>query len=78
MERSVKIEELISAEAKRLADKYEKDYLDCADIIKITGLGRDNVREMMGRKDFPLMKVGKRKIVSVVAFVTWQFNNLRS
>ncbi|MFA6867471.1 MAG: hypothetical protein WCR54_08180 [Clostridia bacterium] len=74
----LKIEALISAEAKRLSDKYNKDYLDCADIIKITGLGRDNVRDLMSRKDFPIMKVGKRKIVSVVAFATWQIKNMRS
>ena len=74
----LKIENLISAEAKRLSEKYKKDYLDCADIIKITGLGRDNVRDLMSRKDFPLMKVGKRKIVSVVAFATWQIKDIRS
>lgn len=72
------IEQLISAEAKRLSDKYGKDYLDCADIVKITGLGRDNVRDLMNQKDFPLMTVGKRKIVSVLAFVTWQIKNTRS
>ena len=78
MQNELKIEELISAEAKRLSDKYGKDYFDCADIIKITGLGRDNVRDLMSRKDFPLMKVGKRKIVSVVAFATWQIKDIRS
>lgn len=72
------IESLISAEAKRLSDKYNKDYLDCADIVKITGLGRDNVRDLMNRKDFPIMKVGKRKIVSVVAFATWQIKNMEN
>jgi len=74
----LKMEELISAEAKRLSDRYGKDYLDCADIIKITGLGRDNVRDLMNRKDFPVMKVGKRKIVSVVAFATWQIKNMEN
>lgn len=73
----LKIESLISAETKRISDKYGKDYLDCADIIKITGLGRDNVRDLMNAKDFPLIKVGKRKIISVIAFVTWQFKNTR-
>jgi len=68
----LKIEALISAEAQRLSDKYNKDYLDCADIIKITGLGRDNVSTMMKRKDFPLLKVGKRNIVNIASFVEWQ------
>ena len=29
-------EMLISAEAKRLADRYNKDYLDCEDLMKIS------------------------------------------
>ena len=36
----IKAEELISLEAKRLADRYNKDYLDCEDLMKITGLGK--------------------------------------
>lgn len=64
-------EMLISAEAKRLADRYNKDYLDCEDLIKITGLGRDNVRNLMRSKTFPTTKVGKRQVVSVLNFVTW-------
>lgn len=74
----LKIEELISAEAKRLSDRYGKDYFDCEDIMKITGLGRENVRSIMNRKDFPLTKVGKRKIVSVLGFATWQIKNMRN
>ena len=65
------IEQLISAEAKRLSDKYGKDYFDCADIVKITGLGRDNVRQLLRSKTFPTTKVGKRQVVSVLNFVTW-------
>lgn len=74
----LRIEDLISAEAKRLSDRYAKDYLDCADIMKITGLGKDNVRTIMNRKDFPTMKIGKRKIVSVIGFATWQIKNMRN
>ena len=74
----LKIEELITAEAKRLSDRYGKDYFDCEDIMKITGLGRENVRSIMNRKDFPLTKVGKRKIVSVLGFATWQIKNMRN
>ena len=72
----LKVESLISAEAQRLSEKYEKDYLEFADIVKITGLGRDNVRNLMSRKDFPVTRVGKRRIVSVVAFATWQIQNM--
>ena len=73
----LKIEELISAEAKRLSDRYGKDYLTATDIRKITGLGKDKVRNIMLRKDFPSLNLGKRKIVSVVGFATWQIKNLR-
>ena len=73
----LRIEELISAEAKRLSDRYGKDYLTATDIRKITGLGKDKVRNIMLRKDFPLLNLGKRKIVSVVGFATWQIKNMR-
>lgn len=73
----LKIEELISAEAKRLSDRYGKDYLTATDIRKITGLGKDKVRNIMHRKDFPSLNLGKRKIVSVVGFATWQIKNMR-
>lgn len=66
---------LIQNEVNRLALKYNKEYLDCADIMQITGLGRDNVRAMMSRKDFPKMSVGKRKIVSLSSFVAWKVMN---
>ena len=70
----VKIEELIHLETKRIAEKFDKEYLDCQDLVKITGLGRDNVRQMMNAKSFPLMRVGKRQVVSILNFVTWQLN----
>lgn len=73
----LKIEELISAEAKRLSDRYGKDYLTATDIRKITGLGKDKVRNIMLSKDFPSLNLGKRKIVSVVGFATWQIKNMR-
>ena len=47
----IKAEELISAEIKRITEKYNKEYLDCSDIMKITGLGRDNVRAIMTKID---------------------------
>ena len=65
------IDNLIKAEVDRLTTKYNKDFLDCEDLIKITGLGRDNVRNLMRSKNFPTTKVGKRQVVSVLNFVTW-------
>ena len=62
---------LIQNEVNRISQKYNKDFLDCEDLIKITGLGRDNVRNLLRSKDFPTTKVGKRQVVSVLNFVTW-------
>lgn len=66
------IDKLIQNEVQRISTKYNKDFLDCEDLIKITGLGRDNVRNLLRSKDFPTTKVGKRQVVSVLNFVTWQ------
>ena len=66
------IENLIQNEVERISMKYNKDFLDCEDLIKITGLGRDNVRNLLRSKNFPTTKVGKRQVVSVLNFVTWQ------
>ena len=69
------IENLIQNEVERISTKYNKDFLDCEDLIKITGLGRDNVRNLLRSKNFPTTKVGKRQVVSVLNFVTWQIMN---
>lgn len=65
------IDNLIKAEVDRLTTKYNKDFLTCDDLINIMGIGRDNVRNLMRSKNFPTTKVGKRKVVSVLNFVTW-------
>ena len=69
------INNLIQCEVDRISQKYNKDFLDCEDLIKITGLGRDNVRNLMRSKNFPTTKVGKRQVVSVLNFVTWMTLN---
>ena len=66
------IELIIKNEVERISTKYNKDYLDCEDLIKITGLGRDNVRNLMRSKYFPTIRIGKRIVISVLSFVTWQ------
>ena len=66
------MELIIKNEIERISSKYGKDYLDCEDLIKITGLGRDNVRNLMRSKYFPTIRVGKRIVISVINFVTWQ------
>ena len=71
MNNTINLNELIQNEVNRISLKYSKDFLDCEDLVKITGLGRDNVRSLLRRKDFPTTKVGKRQVVSVLNFVTW-------
>ncbi len=71
-EPTVNIEQLIADEVKRLSEKYGKSYLDCDELIQLTGLGRDNVRALMSSANFPVTCVGNRKVVSILAFVTWQ------
>ena len=72
MNGNINIENLIQNEVERISAKYNKDFLDCEDLIKITRLGRDNVRNLLRSKNFPTTKVGKRQVVSVFNFVTWQ------
>lgn len=72
---SINIEQLIADEVKRLSVQFGKSFLDCEDILKLTGLGRDNVRVLMRSRRFPVIKVGKRQVVSILNFVTWQIND---
>ena len=79
MQNTINLNELIQSEVNRISLKYGKDFLDYDDLIKITGLGRDNVRNLMRSKNFPTTKVGKRQVVSVLNFVTWlTLNNSQS
>ena len=72
---NLKVEQLIADEVKRLSLQFGKSFLDCEDIIKITGLGRDNVRALMRSRCFPVTTVGKRQVVSILNFVTWQLSD---
>ena len=62
-------------EAKRLSEKYGKDYLSCDDLVAITGLGRNNVRCLLNSEDFPTITIGNRKTVSVIAFTLWSLRS---
>jgi len=61
----------VALEAKRLAEKYDKDFLDCNDLIKILGVGKNNVRQLFNSVSFPTVVIGNRKVVSVAAFSLW-------
>ena len=71
---SINIEQLVADEVKRLSLQFGKSFLDCEDIISLTGLGRDNVRALMRSRRSPVVKVGKRQVVSILNFVIWQIN----
>jgi len=58
-------------EARRIAEKYGKDFLDCDDLVKIMGVGKNNIRQMLNSDSFPTMEIGNRKVVSVIAFTLW-------
>lgn len=75
-EKNLNIEQLISDETKRLSEHFGKSFLDCEELVKLTGLGRDNVRALMNSKTFPVTRVGNRQVVSIIAFVAWQFRHL--
>ncbi len=70
----INIEQLIADEVRRLSTQFGKSFLDCEDLIQLTGLGRDNVRALMRSRRFPVVTVGKRQVVSILNFVTWQVN----
>lgn len=58
-------------EAKRLAEKYGKDFLDCDDLVAIMGVGKNNIRQLLNSDSFPTVEIGNRKVVSVIAFTLW-------
>lgn len=62
-------------EAERLAAKYNKDYLNCEDLVEIMGVGKHNARHLLNSDDFPSEEIGNRKVVSVIAFAAWSLRN---
>ena len=58
-------------EARRLAEKYNKDYFDCDDLVGIMGVGKNNIRQLLNSESFPTVEIGNRKVVSVIAFALW-------
>ena len=71
MDNNFSLNNLIQSEVERISQKYNKDFLDCDDLVKITGLGRDNIRRLLNSKNFPTTRVGGRQVVSVLNFVTY-------
>ncbi len=67
---------IIEFEVERLSNKYNKEFLDCKDLMDILGVGRDNVRKLMRSEGFPTLSIGNRKVVSIMYFVLWQQDSL--
>ena len=65
------IDNIIISEAKRLADKYQKESFDCKDLVEILGVGTNSVRDLMNHKGFPTQTIGKRKVVTITNYVIW-------
>ena len=62
-------------ETKRIAEKYQKDFLCCDDLVEIMKVGKNNIRELMNSDGFPTIEIGNRKVVSVISFVLWSLKN---
>ena len=62
-------------EARRLSEKYGKDYLNCDDLVSIMGIGKNNARQLLNSSSFPTVEVGSRKVVSVIAFALWSLQD---
>ena len=63
-------------EAKRLSEKYGKDFFDCDDLVKIIGVGKNNIRQLLNSDSFPTIEIGNRKVVSAIAFAYWSIKNI--
>jgi len=62
-------------EARRLSEKYGKDYLNCDDVVSIMGIGKNNARQLFNSSNFPTVEIGNRKVVSVIAFALWSLQD---
>ena len=49
----------------------EKLLLTVTDVMKLTGLGRDRVYDIMHSNQFPVMKFGRRLMVHKDVFNNW-------
>ena len=65
----------IALEARRLADKYGKDFLEFEDLQAILPVGKSNIRNLMQTFQFPSQEIGARKVVGVLALAAWSIGN---
>jgi hypothetical protein len=61
----------IAMEARRLAEKYQKDTFECSDLPQILNVGNDNARSLMNSEDFPSIRIGGRVVVPALALAAW-------
>ena len=67
-----------ASEARRLAEKYNKDFFDCDDVAKITTVGKNNIGTLMRSDVFPISQIGSRKVVSPLSLVLWSISHFIS
>ena len=46
-------------------------YLNAKEIMATLGIGRSTVYELLNRKDFPAVRIGRRVLVSETALREW-------
>jgi len=75
--KNIDVTALIQAEVNRISTKYNKDFLECEDLMQIMIVGRNNICQLARNASFPTTNISNRKVVSVLNFVTWMtlYNN---
>ena len=63
-------------EAKRLSEKYSKDFFDCDDLVCMMSVGKNNIRQLMNSDAFPTITIGNRKVVSSIGFAMWTLKTM--
>ncbi|MCL2190166.1 MAG: hypothetical protein FWB87_15550 [Defluviitaleaceae bacterium] len=77
MQPTVDVSVAVAMEARRLAEKYGKDYFDAEDLTKIIGVGMNNARQLFCDIDFPTIQIGNRKVVSSIALALWSLKTMQ-
>ena len=70
------VEQLITEEANRLTNKYNKSFIGYKEIMEIMVIGRDSAKALLSSRQFPVVQLGNRKVTSITAFVAWQMSKM--
>ena len=79
------LEEKASSEKLNTKEKYIINYLNkyrnpfsmlsIEQVAKDLGIGVNQAYDLFDQEDFPSVSIGKRKKVSLVAYIFWKLNN---